>query len=104
LFSVCFHGFDPDEEVGKPQIYDHVSELQAEDEHLQYFGNLKLDGDQRKEGMSNRMKLGKLLGNFNKRILGGICMEINTDSSKSERWRITFAKIGVPSGQRGLGL
>ena len=107
LFRVCFEAFPKDKSgdnrtvwVNKQQIYDvlHDAAFPADDsaeeanEALQFFGELKKTGDPvtDKDVKSCQTKLGITLSAFKNRVLGGIRLELDDSSSKSQRRRFRF--------------
>ena len=84
LFDLCFSDW-PKQWLKKSDISDVLIKYQQTDERLSWFGDLN---DKQAAGT----KLGKALVMFNKRILGGIQLAIDTSKVKSNQWGYYFDK------------
>jgi hypothetical protein len=87
LFQVCFDAF-AGEWLKKSDIYDLIREKRENNDRLSWFGDL--DSDNKEEKSSATMRTGKALSSFRGRILGGIQLEIDTSTAKSQQWRFKF--------------
>jgi hypothetical protein len=84
LFELCFTN-SPNQWLNKSDISNVLLQHQPNDERLSWFGDLS-----DKHAASTR--LGKALVAFNKRILGGIQLAIDTSKAKSQQWEYCFDK------------
>jgi hypothetical protein len=84
LFELCFNDW-PNQWLNKSDIYDVLIKYQQTDERLSWFGDLN-------EKQKCGTRLGKALSAFNKRILGGIQLGIDTSNVASRRWQYFFGK------------
>jgi hypothetical protein len=89
LYEVAFESF-PEQWLKKGDIYDLIREQRENNERLSWFGDL--DGDS-KEKSSATNRTGKALSSFRGRILGGIKLEIDASTAKSQQWRFKFRKV-----------
>jgi len=86
LFELCFVNY-PNQWLKKSAIWDVLGKYQHTDKRLTYFGNLN---DKHRAGM----RLGNALVAFafDKRILGGIQLAVDTSKVKSTQWKYRFDK------------
>jgi hypothetical protein len=88
LFKACYEKM-PEERLKKSDIYDVIKENGETYPGLEWFGNL--DSHSEDKGFA-KQRTGKALALFNKRILGGIRLILDTSNQKSEQWRYKFTK------------
>jgi hypothetical protein len=84
LFDLCFKEW-PNQWLKKSDISDVLAKYQQTDERLSWFGDLN-------EKQAAGTRLGKALVAFNKRILGGIKLAIDTSKARSHQWEFYFEK------------
>lgn len=89
LYFHCYNDW-PDDWIDEDKVFEVVSQNQAEDDRLAFFGNL-CGGDS--EAMKRRNALGLAVRAFDQRRLGDIVMALETSSSYSGRHKLRFAKI-----------
>jgi hypothetical protein len=89
LYFHCYNDW-PDEWIGKDKIFEVVSKNQAEDDQLEFFGNL-CGSDS--EAMRKRTARGMSLRAFDQRRLRDIVMAIDTSSANSGRHKLRFTNI-----------
>jgi hypothetical protein len=84
LFELCYQVW-PNQWLKKSDIWDILLKYQPNDEQLSWFGDLN---DKHKTSM----RLGKCLIAFNKRILSGIHLAIDTSKVKTDQWEYYFGR------------
>ena len=84
LFELCYQDW-PNQWLKKSDIYDTLTKYQQNDERLEWFGDLS-------EKQRAGSRLGKALVVFDKRVLGGIRLAIDTSKAMSQRWEYYFEK------------
>jgi Domain of unknown function (DUF3854) len=89
LFQAAFDN-SPEEWLRKGDIYDIIREQYENSDRLNWFGDL--DGDSKEKSFATN-RVGRALSAFQNRILGGVRLEIDTSTTKSQQWRYKFAKV-----------
>jgi Bifunctional DNA primase/polymerase, N-terminal len=88
LFQLAFED-SPGAWIRKVDIYDIIRQQCENNDRLSWFGDF--DGDSNEKSFATK-RIGKALSAFQNRILGGIRLEIDTSTEKSQQWRYRFAK------------
>ncbi len=89
LFQACFDAC-PGEWLNKGDIYDLIRDQRENNERLNWFG--ALDGEGKEKSFAT-MRTGVALSSFRNRIIGGVKLEIDTSTAKSQQWRYRFSKV-----------
>jgi DNA polymerase I-like protein with 3'-5' exonuclease and polymerase domains len=101
LFKVCFNEF-PSQKVKKTELYRHVHGARDENDALSWFGALEDDSESvdSEQIHKNRTRLGKLLFEFEGRILNGIRLIIDKSSGHPSRYTYQFVKVGAENAAK----
>jgi hypothetical protein len=84
LFELCYQDW-PNQWLKKSDIWDILLKYQPNDELLQWFGDLN-------EKHRTSARLGKTLIGFNKRILNGIQLAVDTSKTRTANWEYYFER------------
>lgn len=90
LFLIAYEAY-PEQFVQRNEILNLVQDKQDDVEPLDYFGDLSSDG---RGSHGNRARLGKLLGQYAGRVLGGVRMIRDVPGDRTARARLKFVKDG----------